>query len=42
MLDQQRKTQVHRKKDGRRKPEAEENQGLDMTREMGKEKNRSA
>ena len=31
-------TQVHRKKDGGRKPKAEENQGVDMIRKMGKDK----
>jgi len=39
---QQRMTQVHREKDGGRKPEAEENQAVDMIRKMGKGKNRSA
>ncbi len=42
MHDQQRMTQVHRKKDGGRKPEAEENQGVDIIGKTWKGKNRSA
>jgi len=39
---QQRMTHDHRKKDGGRKFEAKENQGVDMIGKMGKGKNRGA
>ena len=38
MHGQQRMTQVHLKKDGGRKPEAEENQGVDTIEKMWKGK----
>ena len=38
MYGQQRMTQVHRKKEGGQKPEAEKNQGVDMIGNMWTEK----